>query len=113
MQRGDIVNLIDHHEREARIAVVTGTPADGLVDLYVFPITKHEQIVLHDVVAVADESEARVEGAGQHTMFVAWPLGADSPAAGGDEDQGDEGQGDEPDAAAGNKQAARKKTSGA
>lgn len=93
MQRGDIVNVLDHHEAEPRTAIVTGLPAEGLVNLYVFPVRRNDTLgVLVDIVAVDDEDAARVEGAGEHSVFVAYPLTA-ATEVDDDEDQAEE---DEP-----------------
>lgn len=95
MQRGDIVNVLDHHEAEPRTAIVTGLPAEGLVNLYVFPMRRNDTLgVLVDVVAVDDEDAARVEGAGEHSVFVAYPLTAAAEVDDDDEDQAEE---DEPE----------------
>jgi hypothetical protein len=81
MQRGDIVNVLPGHDAEPRLAIVTGSAAEGLVDLWVVPEHRNDHLsVLRDVVAVASEQDARVEGAGEHGQFVVYPLGADAPA---------------------------------
>lgn len=99
MQRGDIVNVIDNHEAPPRLAIVTGLPAEGLVNLFVVPVTRHDHMsTLADVVAVDSEDAARVEGAGEHGAYVAYPL-SDTEQL--DDEQDDSGaQGDEPDPAA-------------